>query len=63
MLAKILARRCVISLQKIHLSLGIEESSCLDDCIIPSNSLFFQFTINVHTPCNVHRYPFIYLGI
>lgn len=36
MLAKILARRCVISLQKIHLSLGIEESSCLDDYIIPS---------------------------
>lgn len=33
MLVKI---RCVISLQKIHMSLGIEESSCLDDCIIPS---------------------------
>lgn len=36
MLAKILARCWTISLQKIHLSLGIEESSCLDDSITSS---------------------------
>lgn len=36
MLAKILARRWIISLQKVPLSLGIEESSCLDDSIMSS---------------------------